>query len=82
MKAHLLPGVWGEGSGEMEGSQGQNGGVWVQSPWSCRVVLRERGRGGGDLSLKAKGDPEKLGSHPWGREDVGSLGPHRELSGG
>ena len=63
MKAHLLPGVWGEGSGETEGSQGQNGGVWVQSPWSCRVILGVGG--GGDLSLKAKGDPEKLGSHLW-----------------
>lgn len=43
---------------------------------------QEEGEGGRDLSPKAKGDPEKLGSHQWGKEIVGSLGPHRELSGG
>lgn len=67
---------------EAKGSTGVSG---YKAPGPAESFLAHwqgKGEGGGDLSLKAKGDPEKLGSHQWGREDVGSPGPHRELSGG
>ena len=85
MKARFLPGVWGEGSGETEEAKGSTGVSGYKAPGPAESFLahwQEEGEGSRDLSPKAKGDPEKLGSHQWGKEVVGSLGPHRELSGG
>lgn len=67
---------------EAKGSMGLSGYKAPPDLQSSLAHWQEEGEGGRDLSPKAKGDPEKLGSHQWGKEIVGSLGPHRELSGG
>ena len=85
MKAHFFPGVWGEGSGETEEAKGSTGVSGYKAPGPAESFLplwQEEGEGGRDLPPKANGDPEKLSSHQWGKEVLGSLGPHRELSGG
>ena len=79
MKARFLPGVWGEGSGETEEAKGSTGVSGYKAPGPAESFLahwQEEGEGSRDLSPKAKGDPEKLGSHQRGKEVVGSLGPH------
>lgn len=68
---------------EAKGSMGLSGYKAPPGPAESSLAhWQEEGEGGRDLSPKAKGDPEKLGSHQWGKEIVGSLGPHREHSGG